>query len=130
MSCWAMEGECCLRVMTSFFISYRVRKAPLVQLAEMGYRVPWGSLALLDPRAWQERMETRCGDLQTLGQSFQMRSLICARLLPPHPCLIFPAYPDPFANISPALSLQGEVGDPGQKGTKGNKGEHVSDRDF
>lgn len=37
----------------------RVRKAPLVQLAEMGYRVPWGSLALLDPRAWQERMETR-----------------------------------------------------------------------
>lgn len=87
MSCWAMEGEGYLRVMTSFFIFYRVRKAPLVQLAEMGYRVPWGSLALLDPRAWQERMETRCGDLQTLGQSFQMRSLICARLLPPTPAL-------------------------------------------
>lgn len=37
----------------------RVRRAPLVQLAEMGCRVLWGSLVLLDPRVWQERMETR-----------------------------------------------------------------------
>lgn len=49
--------------MTPFFFSYRVRRAPLVQLAEMGCRVLWGFLVLLDPQAWQERMETRCGNL-------------------------------------------------------------------
>lgn len=56
--------------MTPFFISYRVRRAPLVQLAEMGSRALWGFLVLLDPRAWQERMETRCGNPQTLDPIF------------------------------------------------------------
>lgn len=37
----------------------RVRRAPLVQLAVMGFRVRWGFLVLLDPQVWQERMETR-----------------------------------------------------------------------
>lgn len=37
----------------------RVRRAPLVLLAVMGYRVLWGFLVLLDPQAWQERMEIR-----------------------------------------------------------------------
>lgn len=37
----------------------RARRAPLVRLAVMGCRVPWGFLALPGPRAWRERMETR-----------------------------------------------------------------------
>lgn len=37
----------------------RGRKAPSVLLAAMGCRVQWGFLVLLDPQAWQERMETR-----------------------------------------------------------------------
>lgn len=53
------EGEGCLQVMTPFFTSHRVRRAPLVRLAVMGYRVLWGFLVLLDPQEWQERMETR-----------------------------------------------------------------------
>lgn len=53
------EGDSHLWVMTPSFISHRVRRAPSVRLAAMGCRVPWGFLALLAPRAWQERMETR-----------------------------------------------------------------------
>lgn len=53
------EGEGHFQVMTPFFASYRVRRAPLVLLAVMGYRVLWGFLVLLDPQAWQERMEIR-----------------------------------------------------------------------
>lgn len=53
------EGEGHLQVMTPFFTSHRVRRAPLVRLAVMEYRVLWGFLVLLDPQEWQERTETR-----------------------------------------------------------------------
>lgn len=53
------EGEGRLQVMTPLCTSHRVRRAPLVRLAAMGCRVRWGCLVLLDPRAWQERTETR-----------------------------------------------------------------------
>lgn len=45
------EGEGRFQAMTPFFTSYRVRRAPLVLLAVMGYRVLWGFLVLLDPQA-------------------------------------------------------------------------------
>ena len=116
--------------MTPFFISYRVRRVPLVQLAEMGCRALWGFLVPLDPQAWQERMETRCGNPQTLDPIFpdEIDDLGIPPI--PFPVLTSLPHPGPFCNISPAFSLQGEVGDPGQKGTKGNKGEHVSGHDF
>lgn len=53
------EGEGRLRFTTPFSITHRGRKAPSVLLAAMGCRVQWGFLVLLDPQAWQERMETR-----------------------------------------------------------------------
>lgn len=53
------EGEAHLHLTPPFFSPCRVRRAPLVLLAAMGCRVLWGFLVLLDPRAWQERMEIR-----------------------------------------------------------------------
>lgn len=52
------EGEGRLQV-TLLLTSHRVRRAPLVLLAAMGCRGPWGFLVLLAPRVWPERMETR-----------------------------------------------------------------------